>query len=324
MASSEPALKQAALAEVSRHLLRPQLLLDSPLLDGRHPWRRDALIVSDAFEAVTNGMEDGALLEALALVGADSPLAPWCPLIRALQAFYDHRDEDLVDWLDQVPAGGPAADLAQALLNLSGAPAAARTSRYQALADEVTPGDPAPRLWAQDVSEALDSGDENLFWQAFGAWLDAAAAASPERARAAVRWVWTQLEWRDFDEEELLVRSAGLWGRAEAYRLAALGSWRWDRDGAALLWLRFLIEGVREGRLDQGRATEGLTWLDRFDALPAPDDERRPLRVHLVRSWNDEVRLRGWSGLALNPPTATTEPAPARAAATGQLELFAS
>jgi hypothetical protein len=324
LGTSQPALRRQALDRAAAHLVHPRLILDSPLLDDKHPWRLEALAVSDAFEAVTNGMEEPGVFAALDDLEPESPFQPWRHLILGLHFFYEGLDEAVAAHLERIPVASPLAPLARMVARLcqgqrpSGPPALAR------LAELVLEPDPRLLAWVQDVAEGLETDNEDLFWEAFNDWLEAVAPSAPGRARSAVLWAWNQLEWRDFDEAVLLDLGSSLWGRAEAYRLAALGTLAWDPEGSALLWLRFLVSACREGA-DQSTLAEALTWLERFrqaaveqgTASPEWSDTWR----NLTCAWNDEVAVRGWPAFALEAPASPA--APARPASDGQLDLFA-
>src|SRR6185295_5192612 len=127
----------------------------------------------DAFEAVTNGMEDLSLFDALEGWESASPFSAWKALILAIRAFYQGEDEVAARYAVSVPAGSPAAALARvvlALLGRSGTLSGAGTR----LADQIARPDPLTEQWIQDVTEGLETDDENLFWDAFASWLDLA------------------------------------------------------------------------------------------------------------------------------------------------------
>lgn len=323
LGTAQAALRRQALDDAALHLIHPQLVLDSPLLTDSHPWRREALIVADAFESVTNGMEEPLVLEALDDLEEGSPFQPWRHLVLAIHFFYEGLDEAVEAHLARIPRNSPVAGLARTLdalvhLSVAGLPGA-----LGRLADEVSRPDPVVQQCIQDVTEGLEADDEDLFFAALADWLDAVVDVRPDRARAAVVWAWTQLEWRDFDEATLITLGTNLWGRAEACRLAALGTVAWDPEGAALLWFRYLISGVRDGDLDETSAREVRGLLDRFQAAAgaAPDPEWTAAWEALAQGWNGDARERNWPDLAVGAPVARTAPAP-RPSVDGQLDLF--
>jgi len=319
LATSQPALRRQALARAARHLIHPALLLDSPLLADRHPWRLDAQAIADAFEAVTNGMETPGVLEALDDLSDDSPFQSWRHLVLALHFFYEGLDEAVEAHLALLEATSPPAHLARVLTTLVQDPGPRRAlpGALGRLADQVAQADPRIRQWVQDLAEGLETDDEGLFWEALAAWLDAVADEAPDRARSAVLWAWTQLEWHDFDEAELLDLAAEFWGRAEAFRLAALGTLAWDPEGSSLLWLRFLLGALRDEALDDDEVARARIWADRFRAAArasgplSAEGERTELA--LLRAWNQEAEARGrgdwaWPLPAPRDTAESTEP----------------
>jgi hypothetical protein len=326
LGTSQPALRQQALDRAAGHLIHPRLVLESPLLADSHPWRREALAVSDAFEAVTNGMEEPGVFEALEDLAEGSPFLPWKHLILALHFFYEGLDEGVRAHLAQIPPTSPLRALAATLEVLVGdRPHNGLPGNLRRLADTVAQPDPRILPLVQDIAEGLESDHEALFWGSFSDWLEAVAFEVPDRARAAVLWAWGQLEWRDFDEQVLLDLGSSLWGRAESCRLAALGTLAWDPEGAALLWFRFLVTAIRDGERPREDLAEGRRFLDRFrkaaleDGEPSAEGEET--WSNLSRVWNTEVGLRGWDDLALGQVPAAAPLPPA--AADGQLDLFA-
>lgn len=315
LGTSQPALRREALERAAQNLVHPRLILDSPLLTDSHPWRREALVVADAFEAVSNGMEEPGVLEALDDLGADSPFQAWRHFILALHFFYEGLDEAVRAHVAAIPASSPVRPLGRTLEALvSGERLPPGLAR---LAETVAHPDPLVVQCVQDVAEGLETEDEGLFWGALTDWLEAVADRAPERAQSAVVWAWNQLEWRDFDEATLLDLTSHLWGRAEAYRLGALGTLGWDPEGAALLWFRFLIAGVRSGELLQG--DEAYQWLQRFEtaAGPHPSPEWTEAWESLGHQWNAEARARGWNHLVRG-----TSPSPSTPPRAAQLDLF--
>jgi hypothetical protein len=285
-------------------------------------------VVSDAFEAVTNGMEEPGVLEALEDLADGSPFLPWKHFILALHFFYEGLDEGVRAHLSQVPVTSPLRPLVGALeAMVEGRPVPGGSSGLRALVQSVAQPDPRVVPLVQDISEGLEGDDEALFWGAFADWLEAVAPEAPDRAQAAVLWAWGQLEWRDFDEQVLLDLGTSLWGRAESCRLAALGTLSWDAEGATLLWFRFLVTAVREGDFGLPELTQGREILDQFRAVAQEEgcwtNEGEETWANLALAWNSEVNLRNGSFLSVGPKIPEQEPHPTTLAPDGQLDLFA-
>jgi hypothetical protein len=79
-------------ARVATLLTRPALLARCEVLPPEHPWRKAALAVQAAFDAVVAGPVADELI-ALPEVSRRGPLAPWKLLIRAIASFYRREDE---------------------------------------------------------------------------------------------------------------------------------------------------------------------------------------------------------------------------------------
>lgn len=327
LGTTQPALRRKALEEASRHLVHPRLVLESTLLTESHPWYREALAVSDAFESVTNGMESPGVLEALDHLDDDSPFQPWKELILAIHFFYQDLDEAVQAHLAKIPAQAPVAGLARTIEGLIGSgPAQPSSPPLRKLAATLAQTDSRVDQWVQDVAEGLETDDEDLFWEALGDWLEMAAPVAPHHARAAVLWAWAQLEWREFDEQCLLDIGSNLWGPAEAYRLAALGTAGWDSEGSALLWLRFLITATRDELWTNQEQREARALLDRFQAAAldegSPSTDWSATWDSLARVWNEEVRSRGLDDLRIGLAPGSPQPS-VRTNSDGQLDLFA-
>jgi hypothetical protein len=194
------------------------------------------------------------------------------------------------------------------------------------LADQLAQTDPTVGQWVQDVAEGLETEDESLFWGALADWLERLNPVAPARAKSAVLWAWNQLEWSNFDEAVLIDLGASLWGRSESYRLAALGTLPWDPEGAALLWLRFLLTAIR-GAEAEAMLRDGRQLLDRFqdaaEAAGPASEEGQETWANLARAWNDEIDAHGWTDLTVGgsapQPVSDLAPRPVH----GQLDLFA-
>jgi len=319
MGTSQPALRQQALKEATHHLIHPRLVLESPLLTDSHVWKREALAVSDAFEAVTNGMEELEILESLEALEPDSPFQPWRHWILALHFFYEGLDEAVSTHLTRIPPSSPVSVLARTLGGLL-AGAAGMTLSQRRLVELVAHPDPVLVQTVQDVAEGLETDNENLFLGALTDWLETVAPKVPEKAKSALLWAWTQLEWRDFDEGALLNLGTSLWGSAESYRLAALGTLGWDAEGAALLWLRFLVSAVRDDTYEKASIREGREILDRFrHGIDAPSDEWIQTWQGLARTWNSELSIRAWTDLKVSLEAETVA---AARPSDRQLDLF--
>ena len=136
-----------------RDSLHPNQLIESPLLAANHPWRLEALAVSDAFESVTNGMEEPGVLEQLQNLEEASLLQPWRHLILAMHFYYENLDEAVVQHLQKIPQNCPISALGRMIQSLLQPPSKGNlTPTLGKLAEQVAQPDPLMLQWVQAVS----------------------------------------------------------------------------------------------------------------------------------------------------------------------------
>lgn len=92
-----------AFDEIRRLLINPLYLTNSPVLSDEHPLKVEGYIILDAFESVTNGMENLQALQDLEKIQVQSVLFPWKLLILGLKAFYEADDQQCVQFFNQIP-----------------------------------------------------------------------------------------------------------------------------------------------------------------------------------------------------------------------------
>jgi hypothetical protein len=311
------------------------MLLHAPQLTANHPLRREAVVLSDAFEAVTNGMETPEVMEALLELSGDSLFQSWKHLVLAIHFFYEGLDEASVahlrHFVGSASADSPINTLGGALLSIL-AESLRPGSRAHGLSARLHVADPELSILTQQITDALEGGHEGLFWSVLADFLEVTSVQAGTLARRVALWSWNQLAWQQFDEEPLLEITTQLWGKAEAFRLAALGTLPWDAEGAALLWGKFLIHGLREDLLWGSTLAEAQTIALEF--YQAANQE--PQDGSDSREWNDtwralgntlrvELALRSLAGPSWVSRVPQVEaPLKISPSVNGQLDLFAS
>lgn len=360
LATVQPYLRHQALETLSRHLVHPRQILRTSLLTESHPLKKEALLISDAFEAVTNGMHQNGVMEALDTLAPDSLFLPWKHLILALYFFYEDLEEGCLAHLSQIPDHSPLArfkGLFHALFRpLAGFAQYRNHNAVMRLVETLFQSDPFLTEAIQQMGDALDTQMEDQYFLALE---DAVQIDFREDgARSLVLWAWNQMAWQNFDEYRLIELSEKLFGQAEAYRLAALGSFGYDPEGALLFWGRFLLESSREDSFELVEAHEAWKLFFEFIAAVADFQEdqgpvdgwdkdwqsfaqvwQREVTDNLNPSWVLPATWAGVKNLAQQklfgipevqrkpevPPSApkTPESRPGRSKTDGQLDLFA-
>ncbi|MDC7126729.1 MAG: hypothetical protein PQJ46_14255, partial [Spirochaetales bacterium] len=77
-------------------------------------------IVSDAFEAVTNGMSNPGTLEKLELLQQDPETEDWYKIIKAIKAFYAQDFEEMQNFLSSIEEDSIEGSLKNVLYYMSG------------------------------------------------------------------------------------------------------------------------------------------------------------------------------------------------------------
>ena len=83
----------------------PALAAEGDFIPAQHPLRKEAIILSDAFEAVTNGMFSDELLEKLDELDPEGLLYPWKSLILCVRDFYSGDWDKAAGQLKEIPEG---------------------------------------------------------------------------------------------------------------------------------------------------------------------------------------------------------------------------
>jgi len=187
-------------------------------LPPEHPLRTAASALASAFQAVTRGPVEDAVL-ALPEVSRRSPLAPWKALIRAIASYHRREDDACGRWLQTIPEDSVPARLIPALTAMmKSKPAAGTDSKLgpagQRLVDAAGDHGAALRSALTDMEVALQAKKEKRILEAARTAMAAAhycGAGTRERLR-----------------QHIAVRSAFLGIELSAVNAAMGGAPRWD------------------------------------------------------------------------------------------------
>ncbi|NNM55496.1 MAG: hypothetical protein HKM05_12360 [Spirochaetales bacterium] len=321
-----PYLRSQALIEISRTLVHPRDLLAVGVLSDHDPLLQQAIIVADAWEAVTNGMPEAALLEELDRIPPDSPLRPWREAVLAIYFFYEDLEEASRHHLSLIPSDTPLFHLKTALETLwSGRDG---SGSLKALTQKVLKVDSRAQEAWQMLIDAWDTGLEDAFLSAWDRLAN--LLQGNETLEALTVGLWGELAWQDFDDRTFLELTGRHFGEPTAYRLAALGSFAWDPEGALLWWGQFLITSVREKVLPDTALTVALQifqdWIEAVADFQAEQGRIEGWEKdwrYLAQAWNSETQHAPWPEVwtqALRPEKPAPRPKPRVNA--DQLELF--
>ena len=147
--------RQAIELVIRREVTDMSALATCRALPEDHPWRLAASAVVKAFEAVTSGIVDDAVI-ALGEVSRRSPLADWKLLIRAIACFYRRDDQGCMRLVDMIEDKSAAARLVPGLrAMLAGENAAALKPQVGKLVEQVLGSSAALRRSLENLDREL-------------------------------------------------------------------------------------------------------------------------------------------------------------------------
>jgi hypothetical protein len=238
-------------------LADPRELLNCGILHEEHRLYINALAVEDAFEAVTNGMENPTALERLSEVPDDSIVGPWKLCVFALKALYDGDIETLRSAASKIPEGAPPAHLANLALRIAGGQLLSsekrenRESAVLRFIDELVQSPDFVAAAGEQLEEALAMGMTDLYADTAVMLVRDLERDYPAAVADFAVWCFARLAEEDESLQPLIKRFKAVFGEAETLRLAALGIVKEDADAALFYWLRFTAAALSEDRLNR-------------------------------------------------------------------------
>ncbi len=212
-------------------------------LPPEHPLRKAASALASAFQAVTQGPVDDALL-ALPEVSRRSPLAPWKALVRAIASYHRREDAECRKWLQAIANDSVPARLIPSFAAMMGTRNGAKFS----------PAEQKLIAAAGDHGAALRSAlaalEEAFKTRKQGRILDATRTAL-----AAMHH--TDKETRERLRQHIAVRAGMQHLDPSAVHAALGGSPRWDA-----YYFRLLARALEELRYAESTAEAAIVWED--------------------------------------------------------------
>jgi len=246
--TGSPEEKQKMRMELQAQLPSPAFAASCEFIPPEHPLRRDAYIVSDAFEAVTNGMFSPELENGLSGVPEDSLLAPWVSLTRSVLAFYQNDFRTCLALMETIPEEtAPAVyrDFFFAILrgNREECPEHWHLLRHAVLDDR------------EDLKSSLDqlkeaslAGMEDVMLETADMIIRDIIREQPETAERIIIWCLHQIQELDVLSDKAADRIRRLFGDARGLRLTALATLSYDQDRSLIYWLLALQAYLKENK----------------------------------------------------------------------------
>ncbi|MBP7494188.1 MAG: hypothetical protein KA771_01720 [Spirochaetales bacterium] len=209
------------------------------------------ILVMDALESVTNGMENAALLEDAGRIPLDSPARPFVDLVFAIQSFYVNDPEGVEKYLQAIPPNSLPARLKPLLRYLcfpSASLPARGIDREIVRAIQQRKGELESTL--EEAEKYLSSGQEEPFSDSIGFLIREIYIRYPEWAKKLALWALDCLNQKGWDGSLFKDHLRLIFGEIEAVRLQAVFAIRRNLPGSGERWsvylLKVLCSGVKE------------------------------------------------------------------------------
>lgn len=300
--------------ELIRTIEHPQQLRSSPLLSEDDPLLHQAYIVSDAFEAVTNGMYNPQALDRLREIDPASPLRPWKSAVSAILAFYQGDRENMIELLKELPEESPPAALARPLRHLAGIEQMQDpTGEEEALVEAVSADRSFIRSAIAQLQEYLTDDQEEAFAETSLLLIRELAPGHPLAGKRLALWSMETAAERGYSLELFPSQLGRTFGESEGMRLAACALRKSDPDIALLFLIRCLLQHMREDDLLPPALAAYFAriaeWAAELEQLTREAD------AELAEEEGNEEYLRGLGALTMKLSAETHKRYPGLAAA---------
>lgn len=248
---SDPEAERVLKQELWRELPHPLFVTRCDFVPQEHALKKEAWIVSDAFEAITNGMFSPELSEELESLGEDSLFYPWKLLTQAVDAFYSSRFEQAAALTRRIPGEAAPKELAGFFSAL--AQKASPGEEWEALKASVLEDNRELQSSLDQLAEAAAAGMEDLLLETSSMIIRDILREHPGTAGKILVWSFHQLQEQDVLPDKAAERAQSLFGDAEGLRLTALAALSYDQDRSLVYWLLTLQAYLKESRTDRDR-----------------------------------------------------------------------
>ena len=231
----DPSAAELLKNELSQELPNPHFVTDCPFIPTEHILKKEAWIVSDAFEAVTNGMFSPELSQELQTIPSHSLFYPWVLLTQAVKAFYAGRFNQLSALIALVPEGSAPAFFKGFFTAIAGSEAV--PPEWENMKSSVLDDKRELTSSLEQLIEAASAGMEDLLLETAGMIIGDLIREHPDTAAKIIIWCFHQLQEIDILPDKAADKARQLFGEAEGLRLTALATLSYDQDRSLIYWL---------------------------------------------------------------------------------------
>ena len=274
--------------EIASLIIRPSILLEAVPSAVDPALRADSYAVSDAFESVTNGIRDDALIDRCREIPEDSPLRDWKHLTLAVHALYRGNHDAVAEHLAMIDKGTPPAALVPVLT--AGMSSGTRSELGRALVDD--------REVLRDAVEDLVTSIENGVQDHFDDMTELIISGieDEEAARKVAERCFREGYLRDLSPARLRQLGTARWGKRETDRVFAAAIAEEDPGLSLFLLARSTAAVLEESDPLPGELDRSLDLLARglgtAGGLAASDRQIRPALSRYAKLIIDGIRNR--------------------------------
>ena len=224
-----------------------------------------SMVISDAFEAATNGMHNIDAFNNLEKLPDEGTNGHWKNLIYAIQAFYRQDFAGMDIRLGKIPDDSEAACLKKVLYYMAGFldKSTKLSFHEEKLVKKITEHTRFLKSAAGQLNESIEYGEE-LFAETASLLIKEIKGKSPEAASRLALWSFRTCQEKDFDDEALSDNILMLFGQAEGLRLIGLSLIESEPDSALICFTRSLIKRVSDQKIER---EEAAAYLEVIQAL---------------------------------------------------------
>lgn len=236
-------------------------------------------IVSDAFEAVTNGMNKPEAIARLEQIKDQHETRDWYHIIKAIDSFYNLDYSAMDNYLEMIPKDSNSRSLCNVLYAMTeNQTESGVLSKNEAkLVKQITAG----RFFLLDAVSNLNSGidsSEELFIETVSLLIKEIKRRSSSASARLALWAFEMCIRKNYNEEILADNILMLYGQAEGLRLIALALIEHDPGASLICFCRSLINRLIDKTTE---LKETSAYLEIIEALVPSCTKEEPIIVDI-------------------------------------------
>jgi len=250
-------------SELKQHLTDPGMLEKSSLVNDE--LKEETRIILDAFEAITNGMQNPDVFSSAEKISEESLLYFWKELIFAIKAFYEKNYEEMQSRLRKIDPDSPLSMFTPILLHLSGINnKISSNKRQKAFIENIIKDRSFISGVIAQLTESLEYDMEDLFLETSILMIHDLNKNYKEAARKFAIWSLKTASGYKYSPTTLISTCKKLFGNIEAYKYTAIAMSPEETDISLLFWIQSLLSGLKSGSFNDYETGAYLTIISRL------------------------------------------------------------